>query len=150
MESRLIRNLTANSTEFWSFAISQDGTTLFDSTSLGVRLTTRQAAEWLSALIEHLIATGVSINDYDLVWSGDLDDDCHFTDEPFRAHAEHLAGPRRAGVWYCAVTDTKGNQRYFHTADFPGIEPKSGAAARKLCLMAMSAARSGFLVAYPS
>jgi hypothetical protein len=150
MESRLTQNPTARSTESWSFVLTQDGATAVDSDSLGIRMTTRCAAEWLSALVEHLIAKGALPQASDSLWHGDLNDDCHFHESPFRAHAEHMTGPRRGGVWYCAVDDTITGRRYFHTADFPGVEPKTGTAARRLCAMVVLAAKCGFLTDYPT
>jgi hypothetical protein len=148
LQTRFAQIPTNRSHELWSFEVSQNEQIVFDSVSLGIRLKSRAAAEWLSALIEHLLANQGLPNQADADWSGDLNDDCHFDDGTFHAHAEHCTGPKRGGVWYCMVEISGGQERYFHTADLPGIEPKSGTAARKLCKMVISAAQHQFLLPY--
>ena len=126
----------------WAYRITDDVTYVFDSRSVSVHVLSPDAARWIARLIE-----GLRSRTQTLHWNGDLKDDCSAVWKKFHAHAEHLQGPRRGGIWYCSVGDVDGN-RFFHTADYPDIQPRSGAAARWLCELMISSANAGFLQIY--
>ena len=86
----------------------------------------------------------VKTNIQSLDWHGIFNDDCAATWKNYQAHAEHLSGPQRGGIWYCSVSDAEGG-RYFHTADRSDIQPKNGVAARWLCELVVSAAEQGVI-----
>lgn len=71
-------------------------------------------------------------------WQGDLNDNCHYRDRGYVATCEELD----EGVWFASAYRT--SRAYspavtlLHTSS-EDIMPKSGAAARKLCEMAIMA-----------
>lgn len=116
----------------WRVRIVREDTCVFDSRSVSVRIPDRQAAAQLGDLVTKAVEMGLDVRTFpNAVWDGDLDDDCSATIHGFRAHAEHLEGPKDGGTWYCSVGDI------FHTADV-GFSPKNGRAARWLCEVAAS------------
>jgi hypothetical protein len=63
-----------------------------------------------------------------ITWTGDLGDDCAARWRGLYAHAEAMDD----GRWYCAVDESDGAGRLFHTAD-ADVTPLTGHAARRLC-----------------
>ncbi len=63
-----------------------------------------------------------------IAWTGDLGDDCAAHWRGLYAHAEAMDD----GRWYCAVDESDGAGRLFHTAD-ADVTPLTGDAARRLC-----------------
>ena len=126
----------------WACRVMDDATVIFESRVVAVRLLSCDAASWIARMVEALHGATQSLE-----WRGDLEDDCSAVWKRFGAHAEHLNGPRRGGIWYCSVDDLDG-KRFFHTADNPDIQPRSGAAARWLCELVVSLADAGLVEAY--
>ena len=126
----------------WAFRLIDGATESFTSQCISVRLLTRDAAAWVAGLVEAQRGSTLL-----LPWTGDFDDDCSVTWKRLYAHAEHMEGPRRGGIWFCSVSDLDG-KRLFHTADNADVQPKSGSAARWLCELIISSADSGILDPY--
>ena len=126
----------------WACRVTDGPTVIFESYAVSLRLLSRDAASWIARVVEELHGAV-----YPLEWRGDLEDDCSAAWKRFVAHAEHLQGPHRGGIWYCSVSDLDG-KRFFHTADRKDIQPKSGAAARWLCELVISAAEAGSVGPY--
>jgi hypothetical protein len=129
----------------WACRVTDGATVIFASRSVSLRLLSRDAARWLGRLVEAAHQRGCPVA-ATLEWTGDLEDDCQVKWKQLWAHAEHLQGRRRGGIWYCSVTGRDGH-RFFHTIDSPDIQLRSGAAARWLCELLMRAADSGILEA---
>ena len=128
----------------WACKVSVGAEIVFDSQNVSLRLKSKQAAEWLARQVEksHLICPVALLEPP--VWAGDLNDDCRMMMGNLAAHAEWLSGPRRGGEWYCSVREA-GGRVHFHTIDAPGIQPKSGAAARWLCELILRLVVNGIL-----
>jgi hypothetical protein len=132
----------------WAFRVTQNGAVVFESSRVSVRYAARESAAWLAELIDSLIGCG-AFPGYPgrseppaepILWSGALGDDCSAHVGGLDLHAEHVSGPARGGIWYCAVQEA--GRSVFHTADF-GVEPRSGEAARWLCEVVARAALAG-------
>lgn len=120
----------------WAFRVTDGATLNFDSQRVANRLVSREAASWIAQLVEKLRGVGKPLE-----WRGDLQDDCSATRQEYAAHAEHLQGPKRGGSWYCSVS--RDGKLLFNSADRNDIHPSSGAGARWLCELVISAAESG-------
>jgi hypothetical protein len=139
----------------WACYVHVGSKTVFDSRWLSLRLWSESAGNWLAGLVADLHAQGIlpspwchasQPNLQPIVWTGEMDDDCHATLGEFQAHAEWQHGPRRGGHWYCQVRGPLG--QYFHTADRNDIQPRNGVAARWLCEVVMRAASISLLNSY--
>lgn len=126
----------------WAFRVTDEATEVFQSRQTSIHFLSRDAAASVTRMVAAVRGPGQSLD-----WLGDLDDDCSAAWNDFSAHAEHMQDPRRGGNWYCSVTRTDGS-RFFHTADQPDIRPRSGASARWLCELVISAAEAGVIDAY--
>lgn len=126
----------------WAYRVTEGEKLIFQSQQVSVRLLSRDAAFWIARLIEALHGPGQPLE-----WCGDLEDDCSAIWKNLGAHAEHSQGPRRSGLWYCAVRRSDG-MRFFHTADRGDVQPRSGSAARWLCELVISAADAGMIESY--
>ena len=137
----------------WAFRVMVGDAVVFDSAWVALRYGSRDDAAWLAGVIRRLTESwtpeggqaDLRPGSSSVRWTGDLSDDCTAEILGYRAHAEHLHGPRRGGAWYCGVHCEGG--RIFHTAD-RRIEPKKGEAARWLCEVLARAASSGILEPY--
>ena len=109
---------------------------MFESAWVSIRYSTRGDAAWLAGLVDGLAVREERVgrpgapSTVGVPWEGDLNDDCWIGAGDWRAHAEHIDGPRHGGAWYCSVN--RAGERLFHTADW-GVQPRNGAAARWLC-----------------
>jgi hypothetical protein len=121
----------------WVVRVFDDGALAFSSDTKSIRFRSEDDAKLLGRAIATALDAGAPIDRSDIVWAGDLSDDCTAEIGRFGAHAEHLHGPRRGGLWYCQVYGV------FHSADW-GIVPRNGNAARWLCELVASAAECGF------
>lgn len=134
----------------WACRVKEGETIVFDSAWVSVRLLSQAGAIWLAELVQMLhIRGGFSAPpghgptpSAQVLWHGDLRDDCSATIGGYFAHAEHMSGPRRGGIWYCSVQNEK--EVIFHTAVNCDIQPRNGEAARWLCELTASAGRHAF------
>jgi hypothetical protein len=132
----------------WAFRVTAGGAVVFESAWVSVRYQAREDAAWLAELIDALAEQGAfhgcpghpTSAPLAVRWDGDLGDDCSATVGTLYAHAEHLSGPFRGGVWYCSVR--REGESLFHTAE-RGVQPRSGEAARWLCEVVLGAAVAG-------
>jgi hypothetical protein len=131
----------------WACRVTAGETVVFDSAWVSVRYRTTEDARWLATLVEALHDGGAFLGppghrrvEPDVRWAGPLNDDCAAFAGGLYAHAEHLDGPRRGGVWYCAVS--REGTFLFHTSD-RGVVPRDGEAARWLCEVVIAAVRAG-------
>ena len=128
----------------WAFRVTSEDAVVFESAWVAIRYFTREDASWLAELIDSLVARCVfpgcpghpAAAPVMVRWDGNLSDDCSARVGDTYAHAEHLYGPRRGGVWYCSVC--RRDESLFHTAD-RGVQPRSSEAARWLCELIMCA-----------
>jgi hypothetical protein len=86
----------------------------------------------------------------EIVWRGDLDDDCSAEWRGLGAHAELMgesdpSDPDSADAWYCSVWRVNpaarvgsDNETLFHSSDHDTL-PLTGPAARRLCELVMRA-----------
>jgi hypothetical protein len=127
----------------WAFRVALGGAVVFESAWVSVRCSAREDARWLAGLVEALADRGALPGCPGhpglVTWGGDLDDDCWASVGEFHAHAEHLSGPSRGGLWYCSVS--RRGVGVFHSGDH-GVQPRSGRAARWLCEVVMAAEAS--------
>ncbi|HYH69632.1 MAG TPA: hypothetical protein VD866_33355 [Urbifossiella sp.] len=131
----------------WACRVTAGEAVAFDSSWVSVRFRTADDARWFVGLVQTLYNRGAFLGppghrrvEPDVRWGGRLNDDCAAFAGDLYAHAEHLDGPRRGGVWYCSVS--RGGSYLFHTAD-RGVVPRDGEAARWLCEVIIAAARAG-------
>ena len=121
----------------WVVRVIDDGALVFSSESKSIRFKNEAAAKLLGRVVATAVEAETPILPNGIQWKGDLDDDCTASIGRFRAHAEHLEGPRRGGIWYCQVYDV------LHSVE-AGIVPRNGEAARWLCEVVANAAEHGF------
>jgi len=120
---------------------------VFDSAWVSVRFRAAEDARRFGYLAHTLHARGAFLGppghrqiEPEVSWAGRLNDDCAAFAGELYAHAEHLDGPRRGGLWYCSVS--RKGVFLFHTADC-GVVPRDGEAARWLCEVVIVAVRAG-------
>ena len=134
----------------WAFRVTAGDAVVFESAWVSVRYLGREDAAWLAGLIDALAARGEFTGcpghpgqvARPMPWQGDLGDDCSASVGDLSCHAEHMHGPVRGGVWYCAAG--RGGEALLHTAE-RGVQPRSGEAARWLCEIVIRAAVAGVL-----
>lgn len=132
----LLKERPKGRTPIWVVRLRDGDAIAFTSETRSLHLRDEAAARLLGRALATCLASGVSMRS-DVDWQGDLSDDCTARIGRFQAHAEHLQGPRRGGVWYCQVFDV------LHSEE-AGIVPRSGRAARWLCEVIAVAAELGF------
>ena len=125
----------------WSLKVSNEEV-LFGDRWVSVKFMSESAALWFAQVVEQLHSYEIKINHRSqLSWSGNIDDDCSYSDNTYSAHAEHLEGPLgKGGMWYCSLE--KDGQQIFHSSDFQ-LQIRSSEAARWLCETLMQAVKFG-------
>ena len=121
----------------WVVSVVDGGQIAFSSEHVSVRFRGESGAELLGRAVVSVLDAGAPLTCSDAAWEGDVNDDTRAKIGAFDAHAEHLEGPRRGGIWYFQVYGV------VHSGE-AGIEARSGRAARWLCEVFANAAGHGF------
>jgi len=131
----------------WGYSVYETNNEIFNNSIISIRFDDEQTANWLAAAVVRAMEGGLTTAQLrgrplpDLTWTGDLNDDCTAELLDSLAHVEHMAGPRRGGSWWCALSKRDGTE-LFNSSELAATI-KSGIAARWLAELVLALEAGG-------